>query len=205
MVAEVVIGTTNAAKARQCELALAGSGVQTTRLIDLLEVVPAIAEDASDAAANAARKALAYAELVERPVVSLDYALTFDGVADHEQPGVNVRRIPGVNGRPGDEDVLDYYAALFQRYGGRVRGRWLSGVAAAAPDGRFATERAEVSRIFVSDACPTRVRGHPLASLQLVGDRYVAELGEADEAVLMGQALRAPLLAVVNAVLAEEG
>ena len=203
--AEVVIGTTNAAKARQCELALAGSGVATTRLTDLLEVVPAIAEDARDAAANAAKKALGYAELVERPVVSLDYALLFDGVADDEQPGVRVRRIPGVGGRAGDEDVLDYYAALFRRYGGRVRGRWLSGVAAATPDGRLAQESAAVGRVFVSDACATRVPGHPLASLQLVGDRYVAELGDADQAELMGETLRAPLLAGVKAVLAEEG
>ncbi len=205
VVAEVVIGTTNAAKARQCELALAGSGVATTRLTDLLEVVPAIAEDARDAGANAAKKALGYAKLVKRPVVALDYALLFEGVSDDEQPGVNVRRIPGVTGRPGDEDVLDYYAALFRQYGGSVRGRWLSGVAAATPGGRLAQESAEVSRVFVSDACATRVRGHPLASLQLVGDRYVAELGEAEEAVLMVETLRAPLLAVVNAVLAEEG
>ncbi len=202
---EVVIGTTNTAKARQCELALAGSGVKTTRLSNLLEVVPAIAEDARDAAANAANKALAYARLVERPVVSLDYALLFDGVSDDEQPGVKVRRIPGVDGRPGDEDVLDYYAALFRRYGGRVRGRWLSGVAAATPDGKLAKESAEVSRVFVSNACAPRVPGHPLASLQLVGDRYVVELGEAEEAVLMVETLRPPLLAVVTAVLAEEG
>jgi len=201
---EIVIGTTNAAKARQCELALADSGVATTRLTDLLEVVPAIAEDAQDPEANAAGKALAYAILVDRPVVSLDYALTFDGVADDEQPGVNVRRIPGVDGRPGDEDMLDYYAALFRRYGGLVRGRWLSGVAAATLGGKLAKESAEVSRVFVGDACATRVPGHPLASLQLVGDRFVAELGEADEAALMVESLRAPLFAVINAVLAEE-
>jgi hypothetical protein len=42
--AEIVIGTTNVAKARQCELALASTGVATTRLTDLLEVVPPIAE-----------------------------------------------------------------------------------------------------------------------------------------------------------------
>lgn len=202
--AEVVIGTTNAAKARQCELALVGTGVATTRLTDLLGV-PLIAEDARDAAANAATKALAYAKLVGRPAVSLDYALRLDGVADDEQPSVNVRRIPGMARRPEDDDVLDYYSALFRRYGGTVRGHWVSGVAAATPDGKLAKETAEVSRVFVGDACTTRVPGHPLASLQLVGDQYVAELDEVAETALTAETLRAPLLAVLSAVLGEEG
>ena len=197
---EVVIGTTNAAKARQCELALAGTGIATTRVTELLEVIPAVSEDTGDAVANAAKKALAYARLVDRPVVSLDYALVFDGVLDDEQPGVNVRRIPGGDGEPSDERVLDYYAALFRRYGGTVRGRWLSGVAAATPDGRLTTEGSEVRRVFVSEACATRVPGHPLASLQLVGNRYVAELDEAAEEALMADTLRTPLLAVISAL-----
>jgi hypothetical protein len=204
LAADIVIGTTSPAKARQCEQALAGSGVVTTRLADLLEVVPKVPEDAHDPAANAAKKAIAYAKLVERPVVALDYALVFDGVAEDEQPGVNVRRIPGVAGDAGDEAVLEYYAALFRRYGGSVRGYWQSGVAAAAPGGALATASVEVSRVFVSNACATRVPGHPLASLQLVGDRYAAELEEAAEVALMRETLRVPLLAVLEGVFAQE-
>jgi inosine/xanthosine triphosphate pyrophosphatase family protein len=198
---EVVIGTTNAAKARQVELALEGTRFATRRLADLVDAVPEIAEDGVVPEENAARKAVAYAEFVARPVVSLDYGLVFDSVPADEPPGVNVRRIPGVAGRPTDEDLLNYYAALFRRHGGAMRGRWLSAVAAATPGGHVARATAEVSRVFVADACDARVPGHPLASLQLVGDRYVAELDEGEESALMRETLRESIVAVVSEAL----
>jgi inosine/xanthosine triphosphate pyrophosphatase family protein len=204
-VREIVIGTTNAAKARQCELALAGTGISTRRITDVLDVVPDIQEDGREPAENAAKKAAAYAALLGAPVVSLDYALVFDGVAADEQPGVNVRRIPGFSGRASDFELLRHYADLFRRHGGSVRGRWRSGVAAASAEGKVAQATAEVSRVFVADACATVVPGHPLASLQLVGDRYVAELDEEAEAALMQETLRAPLVAVVTDVLGRRG
>jgi hypothetical protein len=202
---EIVIGTTNAAKARQCEIALAGTAVRTCRITELVEAVPDVVEDAEAPEENAAKKAATYARLVGRPVLSLDYGLHFDGVADKDQPGVNVRRIPGFGGRPTDEELVVYYANLLRRYGGSVRGRWRSGIAAATPRGRLARAGGEVARMFVAAACPARTPGHPLASLQLVGDRYVAELGEEEEAALLRETLRRPLIAVIEGVLRRDG
>jgi hypothetical protein len=138
---------------------------------------------------------------VGRPVVSLDYALFFDGVDAEEQPGANVRRIPGGRGRPGDDELLSYYAELFDRYGGSVHGRWQAGIAGATPAGEVARETAEVGRTFVSKPCAARVPGFPLASLQLVGERYVAELDERREAALIRETLCHPLVTVVEQVL----
>jgi len=95
LIATIVIGTTNAAKARQCELVLAGSGVATMRLANVLKGVPEIAEDGGDPVLNATVKASAYAKPVGRPVDRSTVPSCFDGVAPDEQPGVNVRRIRG--------------------------------------------------------------------------------------------------------------
>jgi hypothetical protein len=197
----IVLGTTNPAKARQCELALAGTGFQTTRLAALVDEVPEVREAATSPEENAAAKALAYVRLVNQPVLSVDYALVFDGVLKEEQPGANVRRIPGSARRPTDEELLRYYAGLFRRYGGSVQGRWQTGAAAATPDGRVAKARSDVARTFVAEACSTLIPGLPLASLQLVGDRYVAELDEPGESAVMRERLRPLLVEVLDELL----
>jgi hypothetical protein len=197
----VVLGTRNPAKARQCELALVGTGIRTTRLTELVDEIPDVAEAGRNPEENAAAKALTYVRLVGQTVLSVDYALVFEGVADEEQPGPNVRRIPGAARRPTDEELLRYYADLFRRHGGSVKGRWLTGAAAATPDGRAAQARDEVLRTFVSEPCPVLVPGLPLASLQLVGERYVAELDEPGDVAVMRERLRPLLLAVLDRVL----
>jgi hypothetical protein len=119
---KLVIGTTNPAKVRQCELALRDEGFALVPIIDVLPEPPDVLEDAWSAEKNAARKAREYARVTNRAALSLDFALFFDDVAREEQPGVNVRRIPGAEGRASDEELISHYARLFASRGGRVQG-----------------------------------------------------------------------------------
>jgi hypothetical protein len=181
----IVIGTSNPAKVRQCWLALA-------------EVV----EDGWDAEENAARKALAYSRATGLPVLSLDYALVFEGLPAEHQPGMNVRRMRGLGERPTDEQLVDYYSALLASHGGRIRGRWEAGAAVAAPDGRVERTTILVHRMFVSQPSAVRVDGHQLASLQLADETtYVSELNERDEEQHWQRVLGAPLRELVSAAL----
>lgn len=195
---ELVIGTTNPAKARNIRAALDGDAYTLRDAGEVLSEIPEIPEDAGSVEEIALRKAIAFAAASGLPAVSLDYALFFDGVPNGEQPGVNVRRIPGGHSRPSDDDLLDHYTAFFSRLGGEVRGRWEIAVAAALPTGRSAQTKTEIRRRFVSLPSSSRLPGYPLASLQLVGDRYVAELAEGEEDRLSRDVLREPLRSVIE-------
>jgi hypothetical protein len=199
---EIVIGTTNPAKARQCRAALRDSGLRLRSLSELLANPPQVVEDGRDSEENAARKARAYSEIVGLPVLSLDYALTFDGLPPERQPGMNVRRIPGVEEPASDEQLVNYYSALFARHGGRIRGRWEAGAAVAAPEGRIERETIPVRRTFVSRPSVQRIDGYPLASLQLAdGETYISELSDQEQEHLWQRILGKPLHDLVAAAL----
>jgi inosine/xanthosine triphosphate pyrophosphatase family protein len=201
---DIVIGTTNPAKLRQCELALRGSGSRVRSLLAVLPDAPEVAEDGWDAEENAARKASVYSRAAALPVLSLDYALTFDGLPAARQPGMNVRRIPGIRGRASDDELLDYYSTLFASYGGRIRGTWQAGAAVATPAGRLERTTITVARTFVAQPSATRVQGYPLASLQLAhGDTYISELSEEEEEQLWQRVLGKPLRDLVAEALGQ--
>lgn len=199
---EIVIGTTNPAKVRQCELALRTTGLQVRSLSEELAHPPEVVEDGRDAEENAARKARVYSNLTGLAVLSLDYALAFDGLPADRQPGINVRRIPGVEERASDQELLDYYSTLFARHGGRLRGRWEAGAAVATPGGRLERTTIPVYRTFVAEPSAKRVEGYPLASLQLAdGESYISDLSENEEEQLWQRVIGKPLHDLVTAAL----
>jgi inosine/xanthosine triphosphate pyrophosphatase family protein len=154
---EIVIGTAHPAKVRQCQLALRSSDLLVRSLGEVLAHPPEVVEDGCDAEENAARKARAYCRAAGLPVLSLDYALAFEGLPAECQPGINVRRIPGVERRASDDELLAYYSTLFASHGGRVCGRWEAGAAAATPTGRVERTTIRVYRTFASEPSVRRV------------------------------------------------
>jgi len=193
---EIVIGTTNPAKARQCRALLERLGVAAVDVGDVLADPPQLPEDGASAAANAAAKAATLASRLNRPVIALDYGLVFEGIPDAEQPGLAVRRLGPDGGRASDEESLEHYSALIRRHGGTLTGRWEIGAAIASADGAVRTTTTWVRRTFVADASPSRVPGHPLASLQYADTpprTYVSELTDEEEAAFFGRVLDEPL------------
>jgi hypothetical protein len=155
----IVIGTTNPAKERQCRLALRATDLRLLPLADVVTEAPEVVEDGWSAEENAARKAGAYTRATGLPVLSLDYALAFAGIPPDRQPGLHVRRIPGVDAHASDDELLEYYSSLFARYGGRVEGRWEAGAAVATPAGRLERTAIPVHRTFVAEQARSASRG----------------------------------------------
>jgi MOSC domain-containing protein YiiM len=175
---ELVIGTANPEKARQCELALAGLDLNLRRLSEDVADVPVVEERSWDARQNAREKALAYAANAHQPVLAIDFALIFEGVDDELQPGALVRRFRGSEIQFDDDQLIRYYSALIARYGGQVKGHWQVAFALAA-DGSVTDAQVTVTRTFVSKPSAQRRPGYPLASLQLAtGLAYISELGD---------------------------
>lgn len=118
---ELLYGTGNQAKLSVMKSRLEKIGINLIGLSDLKaegKMIPEVLETGNSPLENARIKALAYYEAFQIPVFSCDSGLYFDNVPDEIQPGVNVRNI---NGKClSDEEMMEYYAGLVQKYGNLV-------------------------------------------------------------------------------------
>jgi len=163
----LTVGTTNQAKVQLLAEHLAPFGIT-------LEIAPCqidIPEHGTTAQENARLKATTYATALNAPAIATDDALYFEGFATADQPGLNVRRIPGGPDRASDEELIAYYASLFARYGDRVTGWWEWAICIATPDGQFEeVTLTSPPRHFTSNPCEARIPGFPLESFTIDPD-----------------------------------
>lgn len=191
---ELWAGSTNPAKIRQLAAALAPAGIGVRGVSDPA-VLPQVTEDCPDALGNARKKAAAFAAALGLPCLAMDASLLLPDLPSADQPGVHVRRLPGTAHLPGDEEVLAHYTLLCERNGGRLRARWVYGLAIGLPDGRLLDGTAVAQRMLVAPACGSRQPGYPLDSLQQhpATGRYLAELSEHEAAAHQAETLGEPL------------
>jgi inosine/xanthosine triphosphate pyrophosphatase family protein len=203
---ELWVGSTNPAKLRQLAAALGTAGVQVRGVSDPA-VLPQVDEDCADALGNARKKAIAFAAALGRPCLAMDASLLLPDLSPADQPGVHVRRLPGAAHRPGDDEVLAHYTLLCEQNGGRLRARWVYGLAIGLPDGRSLDGTAVAERMLVAPPCAARQPGYPLDSLQQepATGKYLAELSQDAAAAHQAQTIGAPLreLAARAAALAD--
>ena len=167
---EIVYGTGNPGKAKQMQSVLTASGMAVTvRTSSDFGVDLDVEEDGETAEENASKKALAYAAVLRRPVLSMDSALYFDGIPDALQPGLHVRRVGGGE-RMEDGEMLAYYSELIGRFGGRLHGYWRTAFALALPDGTCHVHAVISPRIFVSEPHHDMQEGNPMTALQVDPD-----------------------------------
>ncbi|HEU5227883.1 MAG TPA: non-canonical purine NTP pyrophosphatase [Ktedonobacteraceae bacterium] len=174
---ELIIGTGNTAKKNAMRAALAPLGI-AVKGTDDLGISLHIPEDGATAQENARKKALAYAEALDRPVLSIDNALYLQGLSDDEQPGIHTRRVPGKTGRATDEELLAYYSAKVKTLGGTIKGRWEYALCIATPDGQVMEQVFLSPRLFVNEPCASMLPGYPLESIQIEPEsgKYIAEM-----------------------------
>jgi len=84
--------------------------IELIGLNELNEIFPEVEEDGNDPLENARIKAAFYYGLLKQPIFSLDSGLYFDGLPDHLQPGLNIRRVN--NNRLNDVEMIHYYSNL---------------------------------------------------------------------------------------------
>jgi 8-oxo-dGTP diphosphatase len=192
---EILFGTTNPAKVKQLQGALAPIGIAVRGVGDASQLPP-VEEDGRTAQENAFKKAMAYAGALRVPVLAMDNALYLDGLPLEEQPGIHVRRINGSTTiRPSDEELLAHYVALVRRYGKTMTGRWEFAICIATPK-RECTETTIVSpRIFTSVPSPKTVVGYPLEAMQIdpATGKYISEMSQEEQDQFWQRAIGKPL------------
>ncbi len=196
------MATTNQAKVDQIAGALADIGVTVIGVKDRSQL-PEVAENGKTALENAKKKALAFANALDRVVLSMDNTLYFDALKDDpRQPGLNVRRFAGEGRKPTDEGIIDYYSRLVKELGGNAAARWEYGVCIAAPDGRSKGATIGYQTVFVDTPSQVVLSGYPLESLQKDPDsgRYRSEMGKEELATLWQKKIGRPLSLFVSTV-----
>ena len=153
---EIVVGTGNPAKTKAIQAAVAPLRLRV-RSASEFGVSLMVREDGPTAQDNARAKSVAYAQVLEQPVLSIDNALFLDGLPAAEQPGVDTRRVPGVEGRASDTELLAHYAGKVAQLGGRVNGYWEYALCLADPAGLTVERTFRTPRTFVREPSTTMI------------------------------------------------
>lgn len=201
---QLIVGTSNPAKLQMIRDALAPVGLQVKGTHDL-GITMDVDENGVTAQENARKKSAAYARAVGQRVLSIDNALYLKGLPDHEQPGIATRRIPGVDGRASDAQLVAYYTQRIAALGGRIDGHWEFAVCLADPDGRCFETTIFSPRTFVSTPSTAMMPGYPLESLQIdpVTGQYISEMLPEEQAAFWQRTVGLDLCAFLRHVQAQ--
>lgn len=166
---KILYGTTNKGKLQAMRSALEAFDIELIGLGDIDSELPCINENGKTPLENAEIKAKAYYEAFHMPVFSCDSGLYFDELQEEEQPGLHVRRIN--DKELTDDEMIAYYAALAERHGGRITGRYRNAIYFILDDNHHYSSMdmsiATEPFILVTEPHEKRVEGFPLDSLSI--------------------------------------
>ena len=199
---KILYGTTNKAKLQAMRTALGSFDIELIGLGDIGSELPSINENGKTPLENAEIKARTYYEAFHMPVFSCDSGLYFDELQEEEQPGLHVRRINGKELT--DDEMIQYYASLAERHGGRITGRYRNAISFildenhhySSMDMSIATE----PFILVTKPHSKRVEGFPLDSLSvdIATGRYYYDLEVKDVSTSVDDGVRKFFSAILS-------
>lgn len=172
---KVLFATTNPAKVKNYKDKLENKGIKVLTLKDL-NINLNVDETGNTAIENAIIKAKAYGKETGMITIGMDTNLFLEEVSDKEQPGTHVRR---VNGKTlSDEEMIEYYSKLANKYGGKLTAKWVNGVA-IYNKGEVKTYSFNKNKFYLIDkVSPKRHLGYPLDSISIIPEfnKYLTDL-----------------------------
>jgi len=124
------------------------------------------AETGETAEQNAEIKAKFYSQKINLPVFCEDEALQVDFLPEHEQPGVHVRRINGVDEADDDKLLAHWEETVAKVPKDKRTGRWHIAYCLAMPNGSTRTVSKDHEVLFFSPSSKIRLPGWPMSSLE---------------------------------------
>ena len=120
-----------------------------------------VEEDGKTPIENALKKARSYYAKVQMPIIAGDSGLYIDNIPAADQPGLFVRR---VNGKTlSDDEMIIYYSVLSQKYGGKLRAHYLTGLAMIVQGQEYTIEIPDDDFLLTAQTNKNRLhRGNPL-------------------------------------------
>lgn len=205
----LVYGTTNEGKLKWMREMLAGLAVEVVGPADSGAPLPQVDETGRDPLENATQKALAYYHVLKQPVFSCDSGLFIDGLPQDQQPGVHVRTVGGR--RLGDEEMIDHYAGIAARLGGRCTARYRNGICLVLGQDtvirHMGDELASAPFYLAARPHPKRQPGFPLDSLSIhiATGRYYYDLEDRYGEIVNDNGFRRFFLRAIPGLVAAEG
>jgi inosine/xanthosine triphosphate pyrophosphatase family protein len=161
---DLLIGTRNQAKFERYKTVLSQFPHLNVLAPADIRMELSVVEDGESAAANARKKAQAYASASGLPTLGIDEALNIPGLPPAEQPGTAVRRYLGHAAT--DEALLEIFLSKIKRLVPHAREAiWLYAICLALPGGRTFFDEVEVPVAFTDRPHLPIVPGYPLRSL----------------------------------------
>ena len=172
---KVLFATTNPAKIRKYVDKLKEKNIEVLTLKDLSLNIK-VEENGKSSLENAKIKAEAYYNASHITTISMDCSLFIEGVPEEKQPGTHVRR---VNGKElTDDEALEHYIKLVKEYGGKLKAKWVYGM--AIYNGKEAKQITwdKSEFYFVDKPSEKRNSGYPLDSISIMPDsnKYFVDL-----------------------------
>ncbi|MEG1705602.1 MAG: non-canonical purine NTP pyrophosphatase [Clostridia bacterium] len=174
---KVLFATTNPAKIKYYAEELKKRNIDIITLKDL-NINLDVEETGKDAVENATLKATAYYNLVKIPTIAIDDNLYLEGLSQENQPGVNVRRVNGK--RLTDDEMIEYYSNLVQKNGGKIKAKWVKGIAIYNGKNVKTFTYSRSSFYFIDKPSDKKHEGYPLDSIAIIPEynKYLTELTE---------------------------
>ena len=172
---KVLFATTNPAKIRKYADKLKEKNIEVLTIKDLNLNIK-VEENGKNSLENAKIKAEAYYNASSITTISMDCSLFIEGVPEEKQPGTHVRR---VNGRElTDDEALEHYIKLVKEYGGKLKAKWVYGM--AIYNGKEAKQITwdKSEFYFVDKPSEKKNPGYPLDSISVMPDnnKYFVDL-----------------------------
>lgn len=139
-----------------------------------------INEDRNSVTENAVKKAKAYSNLVNIPIIAGDSALYIEKFK--KQPGLYVRR--GANGKYLSDDELEkYYSTELEKVGGESIAHYVTGLAIINKDRLITTEIKENDFLMTSKICNGERNNDALGRLEIdiKSNKYFCEITNNDK------------------------
>lgn len=136
-----------------------------------------VEEDGKTPIENALKKARSYYAKVQMPTIAGDSGLYIDNIPAEDQPGLFVRRVHGKT--LSDDEMITYYSVLSQKYGGRLRAHYLTGLALIVQGQEYTIEIPDDDFLLTAQTNKNRMhRGNPLdvISIDPTCMKYVNDL-----------------------------
>ncbi len=181
---KLIYGTKNPSKLESMKHRLRGLEIELVGLDTISRDLEEPEEAGNSPLENAKIKALSYFHQLQKPVMSADSGLYFDGVEDIDQPGVFIKRI---HGKDLDySDLVGYYSKLATKYGGKLRAHYKNAICLVIDENNiFSLDGRDLESepfYIVDKPHSTYKEGFPLDSLSvdIQSNQYYYDL-EADE------------------------
>jgi inosine/xanthosine triphosphate pyrophosphatase family protein len=177
---QLLLGTRNPARIQMVRQILEKTDILVYTLDDL-EIYYEVEEDGSSTEINARKKAQQYYTIAKIPTLAMDGGLHIDRLPLDLQPGLMVKRLPGI-ASPTDQDIQAYYIKLLEGVGGTSPGTWTGSHVLCFSADRVIVYNFTFTVLFTKDPYGDPLPGRALDSLMIDPQRgkYYTELAFED-------------------------